>query len=127
MPRNTLALELIALAVLSACASTPHGTVTPLTTSASDLSLCEHKVPAETCTRCHPDLIPKFQAANDWCAEHEVAESQCLICHPDLTFDPLPTLPPDADFNRLSNAGEEYVLAQPRPDERLAVGVALDG
>lgn len=91
-----------------ACATTPsHGRVTPLTTSAEDLSLCAHQVPAATCTRCHPEKIPEFKAAGDWCAEHEVPESQCLICHPDLTFQPLPTLPPDADVGRLSEAGED--------------------
>jgi thiol-disulfide isomerase/thioredoxin len=64
-------------------------------------------VPEETCTRCHPELAAKFQAANDWCGEHGVPESQCLICHPDLTFEPLPELPPGADVQRLSAAGED--------------------
>lgn len=85
----------------------PHGTMSNLTTSASNLELCEHKVPAETCTRCHPELAPKFKAVNDWCVEHEVAESQCLICHPDLTFEPLPELPANADILKISAAGED--------------------
>jgi thiol-disulfide isomerase/thioredoxin len=93
---------------LTACTTpSPHGRVTPLTTSAEDLSLCAHQVPAATCTRCHPEKIPEFKAAGDWCAEHEVPESQCLICHPDLNFEPLPALPPDADVGRLSEAGED--------------------
>lgn len=96
------------LLALAACAtSSPHGRVTPLTTSAEDLSLCAHQVPAATCTRCHPEKVPEFKAAGDWCAEHEVPESQCLICHPDLNFQPLPALPPDADVGRLSDAGED--------------------
>ena len=104
----------IALAALlllfSACKSateSSHGTVSNLTTSAESLELCEHRVPAETCTRCHPELEEKFKAANDWCAEHGVPESQCLICHPDLTFEPLPVLPPTADLKKISSAGED--------------------
>jgi thiol-disulfide isomerase/thioredoxin len=97
---------------LAACASSsppppPHGTISDLTTSAGDLTLCEHRVPAETCTRCHPELAAKFKAVNDWCVEHDVAESQCLICHPDLTFEPLPELPPTADVKKISAAGED--------------------
>lgn len=92
----------------AACATpAPHGRVSPLTTSAEDLSLCAHQVPAATCTRCHPEKIAEFKAAGDWCAEHDVPESQCLICHPDLTFEPLPALPADADVGRLSQAGED--------------------
>lgn len=48
--------------------------------------LCEHRVPAEICTRCNADLIPVFQADGDWCEEHGVPESQCLQCNPNLTF-----------------------------------------
>lgn len=96
-----------------ACATpSPHGRVSPLTTSADDLSLCAHQVPAATCTRCHPDKIPQFKAAGDWCAEHEVPESQCLLCHPDLNFQPLPALPADADVGRLSEAGEDVAALE---------------
>jgi thiol-disulfide isomerase/thioredoxin len=76
-------------------------------TTAGSLELCEHKVPGETCTRCHPELAAQFKAVNDWCVEHEVAESQCLLCHPDLTFEPLPVLPASADLKKISAAGED--------------------
>jgi cobalt-zinc-cadmium efflux system membrane fusion protein len=49
-------------------------------------ALCEHRVPAELCTRCNPDLVPVFEAQGDWCEEHGVPESQCLACNPGLTF-----------------------------------------
>lgn len=56
------------------------------TPAAAEVTLCEHRVPADLCTRCTPDLIPVFKAQGDWCAEHGVPESQCFECHPDLTF-----------------------------------------
>jgi cobalt-zinc-cadmium efflux system membrane fusion protein len=49
-------------------------------------ALCTHRVPAELCTRCNPDLAPVFQAQGDWCPEHGVPESQCLECNSKLTF-----------------------------------------
>jgi thiol-disulfide isomerase/thioredoxin len=107
LARLPLALALLALVDCASSAPAEHGTITPLTISASDLTLCEHRVPAETCARCHPELAEKFKAANDWCAEHDVPESQCLICHPDLTFEPLPALPATADVGTVSNQGED--------------------
>ena len=50
------------------------------------VKLCAHRVPAELCTRCNPDLVPVFKDQGDWCAEHGVPESQCLQCNPKLTF-----------------------------------------
>jgi cobalt-zinc-cadmium efflux system membrane fusion protein len=49
-------------------------------------ALCEHRVPAELCTRCSPDLAPVFKDMGDWCVEHDRPESQCLECKPELTF-----------------------------------------
>ena len=48
--------------------------------------LCEHKVPASLCTKCHPELAAVFKSQGDWCQEHGVPESQCLQCNPNLTF-----------------------------------------
>jgi cobalt-zinc-cadmium efflux system membrane fusion protein len=56
------------------------------TAPAGELKLCEHRVPAELCTQCNPELIAVFKAQGDWCSEHGVPESQCLKCNPDLTF-----------------------------------------
>lgn len=108
-------LPTFALAALFAsCASTQpapeksaHGTISNLTTNAKSLELCEHKVPAETCARCRPELVSQFKAVGDWCVEHDVPESQCLLCHPDLSFEPLPELPANADLQKLSHAGED--------------------
>jgi thiol-disulfide isomerase/thioredoxin len=75
--------------------------------SAHPEDLCEHRVPKDICARCHPEFAAKFRAAGDWCAEHQVPESQCRACHPDLSFAPPPSLPPGADFSRLSQGGED--------------------
>lgn len=110
MTRPLLAAVLVFSGVFAgSCAgkaAPQHGTHSTLTTAGS-LELCQHNVPAETCTRCHPELEAKFKAVNDWCPEHGVPESQCLICHPDLSFEPLPELPATADVVKISNAGED--------------------
>ncbi|QDE90551.1 efflux transporter periplasmic adaptor subunit [Myxococcus xanthus] len=66
------------------------GTSTP-----SEVALCEHRVPAELCTRCNPDLIDVFKDQDDWCGEHGVPESQCFQCNPGLTFTAQDTTPKD--------------------------------
>ncbi len=104
-------LFVICCSLLAACAAsrrTKHGTITTLSAaSTADAERCEHKVPKEVCTRCNPHLVPKFQAAKDWCVEHGIPESQCLECHPDLTFDPVPPLAEGADLVELSKEGED--------------------
>lgn len=57
--------------------------------------LCEHRVPADLCTRCNPDLIDVFKSQDDWCAAHGVPESQCFQCNPGLTFTPQAATPKD--------------------------------
>jgi thiol-disulfide isomerase/thioredoxin len=101
----------IVFVCLAACASAPpaqHGKITTMSAaSRADYERCPHEVPAEVCTRCHPELVAKFKAAGDWCVEHDVAESQCLKCNPDLTFDPVPPLPEGADVTEISHQGED--------------------
>jgi thiol-disulfide isomerase/thioredoxin len=108
------ALTTACVAVLGGCATTsasksaePHGQLTELSRVEGPIVLCDHKVPEKVCTRHHPELIPEFKRANDWCGPHGVPESQCLECHPDLTFDPLPQLAADADVVWLSKEGED--------------------
>lgn len=84
-----------------------HGKLTELSRVDGPIVLCSHKVPADVCTRHHPELVARFKRASDWCQPHDVPESQCLECHPDLTFDPLPKLEPNADVAWLSRAGED--------------------
>jgi thiol-disulfide isomerase/thioredoxin len=90
-----------------------HGTISNLSVAPPGAAFCEHRVPAESCVRCHPDLAEKFQAVGDWCVEHGVPESQCLTCHPDLTFTPGPEPPPGADIQRLSERGEDVPALGP--------------
>jgi thiol-disulfide isomerase/thioredoxin len=91
-----------------------HGKITTLSAAKSkDYVACGHKVPKEVCTRCNPDLSPKFKAAKDWCPEHDVPESQCFECHPDLTFDPLPALPEKADLKEIAQEGEDVTSLEP--------------
>jgi thiol-disulfide isomerase/thioredoxin len=71
------------------------------------IALCDHRVPADVCSRHHPELVARFKRVGDWCPEHEVPESQCLACHPDLSFRPLPALPEAADVAWLSREGED--------------------
>jgi thiol-disulfide isomerase/thioredoxin len=103
--------SIIVAVLLAACASSApvkHGTISTLSAATSENSpRCEHEVPREVCTRCNPELVPRFKAAKDWCVEHAVPESQCFECHPDLTFDPLPPVPPNADLAELSREGED--------------------
>jgi cobalt-zinc-cadmium efflux system membrane fusion protein len=51
-------------------------------TLAADMC-AEHGVLEAVCTRCHPKLVPVFQAKGDWCAEHQFPESFCPSCHPE--------------------------------------------
>ena len=121
---TTLPPAAVALCILfvASCASpvpVKHGTITTLSAASSgDAPRCQHKVPDEVCTRCHPELASKFKAAKDWCVEHEVPESQCFDCHPDLTFDPVPPLPPNADVIEVSREGEDV----PSLEAHLAPG-----
>jgi cobalt-zinc-cadmium efflux system membrane fusion protein len=53
---------------------------------ASEMTLCEHRVPSALCTQCTPALIAAFKSQGDWCNEHGVPETQCFACNPNLTF-----------------------------------------
>jgi thiol-disulfide isomerase/thioredoxin len=109
--RITVLVTAAAAAVNASCASNrprSHGSITTLSAASSaGYERCPHQVPKEVCTRCKPELVPKFRAAKDWCPDHSVPESQCFECHPDLTFDPLPPLPAGADLVELSKEGED--------------------
>lgn len=94
-----------------ACGGAPaqHGQFSALTANAGEASdLCEHRIPADACVKCNPELVPRFKAVKDWCGPHEVPESQCYACHKDLSFEPLPQPPADAD---LADVPREVALA----------------
>jgi cobalt-zinc-cadmium efflux system membrane fusion protein len=57
-----------------------------------------HALPESMCTKCHPDLVPKYKAAGDWCAEHGFPESVCPKCNP--------MQPPGAESEPTTTAAE---------------------
>lgn len=85
-------LAACALVVLVACnkppaAPAPTEDKKPAAVSnAASPRLCEHKVPAELCTQCNPELVEVFKEKGDWCNQHGVPESHCYQCNPKLTF-----------------------------------------
>ena len=111
----------LAAIVLAACGSSSpapeataggrpvkHGTMSSLSAAKSaDARFCDHRVPADVCTRHNPQLVAQFKEVGDWCVEHDVAESQCYECHPDLSFEPLPEPPPGADIVTIAARGED--------------------
>ncbi len=102
----------VALLFSSACVhdatSNSHG-VLPKTLAAADPAkgLCDHGVPAQDCTQCHPEQATRFKAEKDWCGPHGVPESHCFKCHPDLNFEAMPALADGADLKKLVHAGED--------------------
>jgi thiol-disulfide isomerase/thioredoxin len=109
---------LIVLAVLHGCAATApasqHGAMSSGSQAKhADWEACEHGVPREVCTRCHPELVASFKAAGDWCEEHGVPESQCLQCNPDLDFSPPREAPKGADVATIAHGGEDVAALEP--------------
>ena len=82
---------LVAAVMLAGCgggaqraAQTTTTTTTAATATATAADMCaEHGVLEAICTKCHPKLIPVFQAKDDWCAEHGFPMSVCPIHHPE--------------------------------------------
>lgn len=58
------------------------------------VTLCEHGVPAELCTKCSPDLTAAFKEMGDWCNKHGLPLSHCTQCNPALDFS-VPNTPKD--------------------------------
>ena len=103
------------LTLSTACAPAPHhGTMSSLSQAQSaDWEACEHKVPAEVCTQCNPELEASFKGAGDWCPEHSVPESQCLKCSPDLDFSPPEAAPQGADVETITHEGKDVEDLEP--------------
>lgn len=82
-----LTLAVLLAAGLSGCGrkvNEQSGTPAPIATLTVAEDMCaEHGVLEAVCTRCHPKLIPVFQAKGDWCAEHGFPMSVCPIHHPE--------------------------------------------
>ncbi len=73
-------------------ASGPSSAAVP---AVAQVSLCEHAVPAELCTRCNPALSEVFKDQGDWCEEHGLPESHCAQCNPGLSFTMMAAAPAD--------------------------------
>lgn len=148
-PRAILCFTLLIAAVVSgACdriashdgeAAGPSQPNKKATTSASVASdMCgDHGVLEAICTKCHPSLIPVFQAKGDWCAEHGFPESVCPLCHPERGGRPLANIdvtddgaPADGTMVKLRSAdlstkvGIETVKAEERPNGPEVLAVA---
>lgn len=115
--RRPPAVRLWLIAMLGACApaATPqHGTMSTLSQAKSaQWQACEHGVPEEACTRCHPEFEARFKKAGDWCPEHGVPESQCLKCNPDLDFSPPEAAPEGADVQTVARGGADVAALEP--------------
>ena len=76
-PKVLISAFILGATVSTQAGSTNHGKITTLSAASSkDYERCAHKVPKEVCTRCNPQLVPKFKDAKDWCGEHGLPESQ---------------------------------------------------
>lgn len=130
-PLSALLLLALALALIApGCgggdrADKPAKAASAPTASVAGDMCEEHGVLEAICTKCHPKLIPVFQAKGDWCEEHGFPESVCPICHPERGGRPAGVVasddaPPEGTKIRLSNedtarlAGIETVKAVER-------------
>lgn len=116
------------LSVLTSCGRQAHvkeqATTTSVaaTTAAAEDMCAEHGVLEAICTKCHPKLVPIFQAKGDWCPEHEFPMSVCPIHYPErggrpaaaIAVDEAPASGTKIRFRSLEtarNAGLEVVSA----------------
>lgn len=87
--RRIIVLGVLLAPLVAGCAeeATEHAqetSATATTTAAVAEDMCaEHGVLEVICTKCHPKLIPVFQAKGDWCPEHGFPMSVCPIHHPE--------------------------------------------
>ena len=81
---GVLLVVLLAGCGQKATQETQQTSTTVATNVAAAEDMCaEHGVLEAICTKCHPKLIPIFQAKGDWCAEHGFPMSVCPIHHPE--------------------------------------------
>ncbi len=76
-----------------------------------------HGLPESHCTKCHPELVDKFEEAGDWCEEHGFPESACPKCNP---MDP----PGDKVAVTGLEEGTEIILKQ--QDHEATVGIETE-
>lgn len=118
--RQVLAAALLAFAGCSKRPEVSADAGPPARAGKEAPKLCEHRVPAELCTLCKPELAEAFKAKGDWCQEHGVPESQCFLCNPRLDFGAGPEFPPPGTRIRLASpeTAKEAGLRTARAERR---------
>ena len=108
-------------------------TAAVVTTVAAGEDMCsEHGVLEAICTKCHPKLIPVFQAKGDWCAEHGFPMSVCPVHHPErggrpaveVAVDEAPASGTKIRFKTLETAREAGLEVVPAVEGPNTAGVA---
>jgi cobalt-zinc-cadmium efflux system membrane fusion protein len=109
---------------MTSSATTVTGTV------AADMC-AEHGVLEVICTKCHPKLIPVFQAKGDWCPEHGFPMSVCPIHHPErggrpeatVAIDDAPASGTKIRFRSLETARDAGIEVVPATEGMQGAGV----
>jgi cobalt-zinc-cadmium efflux system membrane fusion protein len=91
----------------------------------------EHGVLEAICTKCHPKLIPVFQAKGDWCPEHGFPMSVCPIHHPErggrpeaqIAIDEAPASGTMIHFRTLETARDAGIETVPAVEGMEGAGV----
>lgn len=101
-------------------------------TEAVAADMCaEHGVLEAICTKCHPKLVPVFQAKGDWCPEHGFPMSVCPVHHPErggrpeaqVAIDEAPATGTKVRFRTLEAAKDAGIETVPAVAGKEAVGV----
>jgi membrane fusion protein, heavy metal efflux system len=103
-----------------------------VSTAAVAADMCaEHGVLEVICTKCHPKLIPIFQAKGDWCPEHGFPMSVCPIHHPErggrpeaqVAIDEAPASGTKVRFKTLQAAKDAGIETVPASEGMEGAGV----
>jgi membrane fusion protein, heavy metal efflux system len=105
-------------------------TATPAAAVAEDMC-AEHGVLEAICTKCHPKLIPVFQAKGDWCAEHGFPMSVCPVHHPErggrpaveVSIDEAPATGTMVKFRSLEIARDAGIETAPAVEGTAGAGI----
>lgn len=92
----------------------------------------EHGVLEAICTKCHPKLIPVFQAKGDWCPEHGFPMTVCPIHHPErggrpeaqVAIDEAPASGTKVRFKTLQAAKDAGIETVPASEGMEGAGVS---
>lgn len=135
--RTLLIAGVFLVALVAGCGQgamqeTKGAAATVATTEAGAEDMCaEHGVLEAICTKCHPKLIPIFQAKGDWCAEHGFPMSICPIHHPErggrpegqVAIDEAPASGTKIRFKTLETAQDAGIETVPAVEGMEGAGV----